>query len=53
MTDALADPEQKGVIKAQAFESALKGIAAGSMKYEGDPLLPLFSNEVQNRTGAY
>jgi len=53
MTAALADPEQKKLIDAAAFESALKGISTGTMTYEGDPLLPIVTEEVMNRTGAY
>ena len=53
MQAALNDPEQMKAINESAFQSALKGIAAGTMTYEGDPLLPILQNEVEARTNAY
>jgi len=53
MLASLADPEEKAVINEAAFQSALKGIAAGAMTYENDPLLPILQAEVEARTSAY
>jgi len=53
MNAAIADPEQKDAINEAAFQSALHGISSGSMSYQGDPLLPIVQEEVQNRTAAY
>ena len=53
MQAALDDPEQRAAINTASFEAALKGIASGSMTYEGDPLLPIVQNEIHNRTAAY
>ena len=38
---ALDHEEKRVTINEKAFESALKGIATGTMTYEGDPLLPI------------
>lgn len=53
MQAALNDPEAMKEINEAAFQSALKGIASGSMTYQGDPLLPILQNEVEARTNAY
>lgn len=35
------------------FQSALAGIRKGVMEYENDPLLPILTEEINQRTEAY
>ncbi len=44
--------EKKEEIYEEAFQSALAGIRSGEMTYQGDPLLPLLTKEIEERTEA-
>jgi len=45
----IKDPKLNKEILDASFDSALKGLADGEMKYEGDKLLPLFVEELKIR----
>ena len=45
----IKDPKMNKEIIDASFESALKGLAQGEMKYEGDKLLPMLVEELNNR----
>ena len=49
----LADPASRAEIDDQFFQSALRGIRAGVMKYENDPLLPIVTAEIAARSDAF
>lgn len=48
----MMEGEKKQEILDEAFQAALNGIRVGEMTYQGDPLLPLLTDEIQARTEA-
>lgn len=51
--DSLANEESSAAIKEASFQSALQGIRDGSMTYKNDPLMPILTEEINNRVNAY
>ena len=51
--DSLANPESAAAIKEASFQSALQGIRDGSMTYKNDPLMPILTNEINDRVSGY
>lgn len=47
------DPAHAADIKRASFESALHGIRAGAMTYQGDAILPLIEAEMQARLARF
>jgi len=53
LKDNLEHPEHSVAIKEAAFQSALQGIRDGSMTYKNDPLMPILTNEINDRCSGY
>lgn len=51
--DSLNNPESQKAIKEQSFQSALQGIRDGSMTFKNDPLMPILTNEINERVSGY
>jgi hypothetical protein len=50
VNNAIKDPAQRDEILRGSFLSALAGIRSGVMSYENDPLMPILSKEMEERT---
>lgn len=46
----VTDPAQKELLHNETFKAALQGLKQGVMKYEIDPVLPVFMKEFTKQT---
>lgn len=50
LSSFVSDPAGKQKLHSESFKSALQGLRQGVMKYEIDPILPVFVKEFTERT---